>query len=67
MKLEGLVSHDVCVLLRIYAVFGVGSRTGGCGHAWERQQLRLEVERFQVMSFKVWPQMWTLDMNVGDG
>lgn len=31
-----------------------GGGTGGSGHAWERKHLRLEVERFQVMSFEVW-------------
>lgn len=25
------------------------------------------MERFQVMSFEVWPQMWTTDMDVGHG
>lgn len=65
MKLEGLVNHDVCCSEA--CCVRRGSRTGGCGHARERQQLRLEVERFHVMSFEVWPQMWTTDMNVGDG
>lgn len=44
-----------------------GGRTGGCGHVAGRQPLRLEMEKFEVRSFEVWPQMWSTDVNVGDG
>lgn len=62
-KLEGLRHGMYCPEPLLVRRRG---RVGGCGHAWERQHLRLEVERFRAMSFEVWPWMWSTDTSVGD-